>query len=405
MGGGMLRVALINRFFPPDPAVTGWSAQELVRYLGRHVPDLEVRVLAGSGRYRGGLRQVDSAHVRRISSLPLGGHGPLRLMASLWDGYRLAKRAVLWADVVISLTDPPLLGFWIGEMIAASERKIRWIEWTMDLYPEAFVAGAFVRRHAQAYGYVSRRVRQHLPDRYICLGPGQHATVQRLRGCVRPATILPCGIVEPTEPAGPSPAWRAGERRVIIAYAGNLGEAHCAEALIELVRCADAERFKFVFALYGSKAGRAVAALKDCRNIVWQRHLGHKELAHADVHLVSLKREWAHISVPSKAVSAVCLGKPLLFIGPAEADTMTLLGEAAWNVPDQTDGRYDSEDLRRVLARIDNIGERISREAAARRIHARLLRGRDAAFEEIAVQIRCGAEGVDAACDGRSVAA
>jgi hypothetical protein len=336
MSDGVLRIALINRFFPPDPAVTGWSARELAQYLGRQVPHAEIRVFASAARYRGGVRQVDmGVPVRRIPSLNPPAMGPLRLTASLWDGYRLAKRAAGWADVVISLTDPPLLGLWVGWLIGRMERRIRWIEWTMDLYPEAFVAAGVVGRDAPVYRYVSRCARRYLPDHYICLGPGQRAMLQSLRSCVRPTTILPCGILAGTKPTVPPPEWRADERRVIIAYAGNLGEPHCVDALISLVRCADPSRFKFIFALYGSKSGQAVTALRDCRNVVWRHHLDHADLAHANVHLVSLKRPWLHISVPSKAVSAVCLGRPILFIGPAEADIMTMLGEAAWHLPDR----------------------------------------------------------------------
>src|SRR3546814_9497641 len=48
----------------------------------------------------------------------------------LIDGRRLAARACAWADAVISLTDPPLQGIWMGR--TARRRRVRWAEWTMD---------------------------------------------------------------------------------------------------------------------------------------------------------------------------------------------------------------------------------------------------------------------------------
>jgi hypothetical protein len=40
-------------------------------------------------------------------------------------------------DVVLSCTDPPLLPWWLGARLPADRH---WVEWSMDLYPDAVAA-------------------------------------------------------------------------------------------------------------------------------------------------------------------------------------------------------------------------------------------------------------------------
>src|SRR5690606_23624403 len=53
-----------------------------------------------------------------------------------------------------------------------------------------------------------------------------------------------------------------------------------------------------------------------------------------DIHLVTLRTSWTHIAVPSKAVSAVSLGCPILFCGSPESDNWYLLQKAGWFIPE-----------------------------------------------------------------------
>ena len=55
-----------------------------------------------------------------------------------------------------------------------------------------------------------------------------------------------------------------------------------------------------------------------------------EELLNIDIHLVSLKKEWNHICVPSKAVTAVCTGATILYCGTADNDNWYYLKDAGW---------------------------------------------------------------------------
>jgi hypothetical protein len=360
------KIAIINRFAPPDPAITGASALELAEVLQEALPQAVVRLFATTSNYGSGVARSTSPGTRvdihRLKGAR-GKQGIARLYASLLDGWRLANAATRWADIVISLTDPPLLASWLGG--ARLLRRFRWAEWTMDMFPEAFAAAGM----ANARGLLVRGLRQQLslsrPDLYLALGSRQRDAVLAWRKANEPSLVLPCGIVPPMAPETPAPPWKANEQRVILAYAGNIGEAHCAAALVRLVRLADPNRFAFVMALYGNQADYVKAALAETPHVTWTDRLNHTELVHADVHLASLRPEWSHVCVPSKAVSSICLGRPVLFIGARSSDTWDLTDGAGWCVPVVGKDDAEPETLQRVLLEVGDPAILAGRKRAA----------------------------------------
>ena len=357
----MKRLAIVNAFYPPDLAFTGVSASRLVDQLRAAMPELEVSVFATDQAYRGGSVSVAHGHhVERIHASYRGANRLLRLIGSLWDGWRLARRACRAADMVIAMTDPPLLGLWVS--LAARSRGVRWVEWTMDLFPEAFVAAGLVPADGALYRGLMFAVRHCLPERYLCLGPLQHEFLCASRQEDVPWFNLPCGssAIE----FAPPPEWKQ-PGKVTLAYVGNLGEAHSADVVAAIVRRADPARTHFVFAPYGAKRERLRELTRGCESITWRDHLPPAELAHADVHIVSLSGKWSHICVPSKAATAMGMGRPILFAGLAATDVWREFGTAGWLVPERAGGSYDSSDIDRALSAIARPGELAAKTAQA----------------------------------------
>jgi len=379
----MKRVAIVNRFFPPDPAVTGESARELADFLKTRFPGIDVRILATKAKYAGG-REVAACshhHVDRLGTYYSGTNKAFRLASSIYDGIRLAWTATREADLVISLTDPPLLGLWLCLLV--QWRRTHWIEWTMDLYPEAFVAADLLSPSNVLFLAMRRLLSRFRPAQLICLGVRQHAFVQQARGARIPAAILPCGILD-VEP-GPLPDWRSRHSdKLIIAYAGNLGEAHSLDVVEQLILRADHKRMTFLLALYGARAQELRQRLRNVPGVEWREHLTTRELAHVDVHLVSLTRKWTHICVPSKAVSAVSAGRPLIYAGVPDGDNWNLLSEAGWLIPERHDGGYSVDDIDRVLLQVTDSEARKQKTDAARELRLQLRRMRDEAFDSVA---------------------
>lgn len=382
----MISISVVNRFYPPDKAVTGVSAQELVEFLRRQIPGARVRVHATRARYAGGQqRAANEDGIHRLSSWYDGKRKVLRLLASLVEGFRLARAATRNTDVVISLTDPPLLGLWIGLM--RRFRRFVWIDWTMDLYPEAFAAAGLVEKSNPIYRWIHRLTSRWSPDLYISLGPRQHEFLQETRGNTVQAFILPCGIVDPS--AVPAPEWRRRfSQHVVLAYAGNLGEAHDESLLIELVRRADPERFRFLIAIYGAKADNTRSQLKGFDHVLWRDSIPQSELAHADVHLACLKPEWAHVCVPSKAVSSICLGKPILYWGAVDSDSAVLLKPAGWIVPVDSNGVFSAHLLDETFSQIGDATILAGKTASADRLRGVLQNLQERAYADLAAWIR-----------------
>ena len=272
----------------------------------------------------------------------------------------------------------------------------------MDLYPEAFVSAGFIGRAGVVFHRILESLGRHPPDAILALGPGQAEFHEHERAFDGARLVLPCGIRE-FRPV-PPPSWKelAGSR-VAVVYAGNLGEAHSPEALALFVERADPFRFFFVFSAYGSRAEAFRDRIGNRGNVTWCDRVRPEELVHGDVHLVSLKAGWTHVCVPSKAVTAVSAGRPIVFFGSANADTWRLLGKAGWLVAEQQDGGYLAADVDQAITAIVS-GELATKTAEAGVVAASLLEMRSRAFDEVARWARAAVGSNDCAGSGAPAA-
>lgn len=380
------RIAVINRFAPPDRAVTGLAALELAELLQDALPGAQVRLFATTAVYGGKPGSFDklAVGIERLPAASIGSGNAARLAESLVDGFRLARSATRWADLVISLTDPPLLALWLGILRRLRRKPVRWAEWTMDLYPEAFPAAGLIRPDHPVMQALTRLTALLPPDLYVALGEGQRRAILATRCADRPSLVLPCGIVPKRRALETAPAWRAGERRVVLAYAGNVGEAHCAEALARLVRLGDPAHHAFVLSLYGSKAAAVRRELQELPNVTFVNGLSQEDLQHADVHVAALLPAWSHVCVPSKAVSSVCMERPILFLGEQDSDTWNLAAAAGWCVRVNGRGEADELGLQRALREMRSPSLLRERTAAAANLGDRLRRQKMNAIDALA---------------------
>lgn len=289
----MKSVAMVNRFAPPDAAPTAVALARLAALLKARLPTINLRVVGAERAYGGAGARNES---------------PWRRATASWrDGATLAAAAAAH-DAVISLTDPPLLACRLARRLKA---ETLWIEWTMDLYPEALAAAAGLSPRPSRFPGLRR------PDLRLCLGPEQAAFLAADGGPPIRQLILPAGVCDPpANSLSPPPSGL-----VHLAYAGNLGRAHWADALPSLARACDPARFRLTIAAYGKQAATTRKALAAFPHVDWRETpLSETELNAAHVHIVSLKENWTHVCVPSKAVSALSRGRPILFFGSARSD-------------------------------------------------------------------------------------
>ncbi len=381
-----VRIAILNRFAPPDAAPTAAAAAELARDLGAALPAARITLYASDACYRPGTAAAaeprEALAIRRIPSLYAGSWPPARLLASLLEGRALARLAAEEAEIVISLTDPPLLSLWVGP--ACRRRGRRWIEWTLDRYPEFFAAAGLTREDRLLYRLVAGRDARLRPDAVIGLGTAQLSHLAARRGPLPPALVLPVGLLPPCTAAA-APADSAAPLTLV--YAGTLGEAHNPAALASIIGQADPARFRFALAVSGRHAAGLRRQLTGHPAVRWHDRLATADLAAAAAHLVSLAGPATHLAVPSKALTAVSLGRPFLFAGSAEADTWRDLGAAGWLIPERSDGTPCPAAIDAALAALADPVQRQARVAAAHALATTLRYRRTDAIATLAAII------------------
>ena len=129
------KLTIINKFYPPHSGVTGEFVYELVTHLITEY-DFDVKVVHTDSSYGKSITEkqvLSTSYV--VKSINIGKGTIGRLISALWEGFRLIKKAkkINEGEPVIVLTDPPFIVFFAGLLF----RKIDWVYWAMDLYPEA----------------------------------------------------------------------------------------------------------------------------------------------------------------------------------------------------------------------------------------------------------------------------
>jgi hypothetical protein len=289
----------------------------------------------------------------------------------------MARKAVsLGVGPIICMTDPPLLNFWVA--MAARRRGIPWIYWSMDLYPEAFASSKLVSRSNPVYGYLRRSLLRSPPAGLIALGPNQASFINSDYTRDIPTVVLPCGVSR-SDVSVSTPEWAKGDDRIILGYAGNLGEAHSCQFVRAAINSIDPSRHRFILAVYGSRAAQIIEFARGREGVVIVDSVPRDQLSFIDVHLATLLPEWNHVCVPSKAVSAVCEGATIYMCCSGESDNWALLEDAAWRIA--VDDNID----RSVASFMDSLGRE---DVAAKRLKARalstkLLDRKESAFDAI----------------------
>jgi hypothetical protein len=379
-------VVIINRNYPPRAGVTGESACALAKYLTNQGVDVAI-VTVKSAYAGGGSKMEPVGKVHLIGSWFDGKNKVLRLLSSFMESYRLIRKAKkLGSDQIIVMTDPPFLSFWASRILG---KKTTWILWSMDLYPEAFVAGKLASPQGHVYRFLKNSVYRHAPESVIALGPQQAKYLHSQYGEEIETAVLPCGVFEKSTPTE-LPSWKTKHSdKLILGYCGNLGEAHSPDFLIEIIERFDRNKMHLVVSLYGAKAKIVLDYIKDKMDgITLVDSVTRPELGLIDVHLVSLLDRWANVCVPSKAVSAVCSESAFLFYGSPNCDNWHMLGQAGWLIEQTDNVQLRRQQIGDVLEQM-NPASINQKKRAAESIAAKLRMKIRSAFGEIKAWL-CG---------------
>ncbi len=331
------KVIIVNRHYPPNPGITGESAWDLAKYLiEKHQIEVHIVHIEGSDD-GGGAKREPVGVVHTLSSIYDGKSKILKQLAGFLDGFLLIRKAksIDKNAAIIVMTSPPLLPFWASMLLSSRN----WALWSMDLFPEAFVAIGMIAEKNAVYQWFLKKTYKNAPNKLIALGRKQAEVLEEkyygdLTGKLD-TTILPCGVIFHQTYESQLPNWRKLDGKIYFGYCGNLNDAHNEEFLIEFIKAFDPEKHHLILALYGKKAYKVLEFAKNRVGIVILPNVPRSQLNFLDVHLVSLRTQYTHLMIPSKAVSAVAAGSTILFCGSQESDNWDMLQEAAWLIREE----------------------------------------------------------------------
>ena len=331
-------ILLINRVYPPVRGATGRLLRDLAHALeqsGWKVTILTTGEMAGTEANK-------SIKVRRIKAS--SKHKTTMRYLWIWARLLLAALRVNKHDVVLTLTDPPMMII-IGRMVKLFKGS-KHVHWCQDLYPDLFKPLG-VRLPGFLRSYLAGLSKKALNrcDQVIVIG---RCMAQKLKDngieAEKIALIANWADFEVITPSGdhkieplkidvtgiakkPEEMFRDDSPKFRILYAGNIGRTHPMRSVIEAAAIlSEYSEIEFVF--IGNKHVHSILARERARrgleNIKFMPYQPIERLRDVmesgDVHLVTMRDEVQGMVVPCKFYSGLTVGRPTVFVGPDGAE-------------------------------------------------------------------------------------
>ena len=329
-----MNVCFFNRSYHPEATATGQLLTELAEDLAA-VHGFAVTVVTGpsltggsapsaTGGWLSRTEVRNGVVVRRARAATLSRAG-FAGRATNYLTYFLGACAIALRlrrhDVVIALTDPPVVG--LAALIAARRSRARFVYWCQDVFPEvAALLEDF--RSPVANRWLDRigRFLVRRADRVVAVGETMRDRLIADKGAdPRAVTVIhnwaDCAAVVPGDKRNPFSIDHGLADLFVVMHSGNVGLSQDLDTLLEA-----AARLRaypdIVVAIVGDGVKREPLrrrardmGLDNVRFLPHQpRERLTDSLASADVLVVSLKRGLAGYIVPSKLYGILAAGRP-----------------------------------------------------------------------------------------------
>ncbi|MEN9522826.1 MAG: hypothetical protein RL065_1203 [Bacteroidota bacterium] len=337
-------VTIINRHYPPNPGITGEAAWDLAKYLDTQNIDVQI-VHINRTSEGGGERREPFGKIYKVGSIYTGQNETIRFIAAIFDSISLLTKAigVRKKGVIICMTSPPMLAFWGGMFFKLF--NVPWYFWSMDLFPESFYADGKISNTNPFYKIVKKISYAFKPSALIAMGYKQAEYINSQYNKPVETLVLPCGVITQQHINNEKPFWRTDDSKIYFGYCGNIGLAHDERSVVELAQSLNPNKHQLILALYGVKAEGLKSQLKNIEGVIIVDNVPRSQLHFIDVHLVCLMTKWTHAAVPSKAVSSICSGGSILFLGNENSDNWYMLQKAGWRLNPQESIKHQIEEI------------------------------------------------------------
>lgn len=383
------KVLIITRYFVPHKVVDSDSVYQMVVKLKQLNPDLQINVVTTNSTYKSEILDdkydkdiLKDITVHKIKPVQTKSKSSVRIfLANLFEGYRLVKEAKRTGiKNIISLTNPPLIAMWCLLLL----KKRNFFYWSFDLYPDALKAENILSGKGFLYRILHWLTYLNTPYALIALGDCQyHYLCKKFKSNIY-KIILPCGVHNDTnENHSAIPEWAKTED-IIIGYIGNIGRAHSLPFLKNIIsEVKNRKNIRLVLSVYGYYSEQILEHIQKINSdrVILVDFIEKKHLGLIDINLVSLKHSWTNISVPSKAVSAVCSGSSLWFCGADNSDTWNMFKQCTYK---------STEELTDIKIVFNNLSKAdlVKKKHQALLIKNELIEKEDLAYRQIIEQIK-----------------
>jgi colanic acid biosynthesis glycosyl transferase WcaI len=330
-----VKICFFNRSYWPDQAATGQLLTELAEDLVADYGD-DVTVVAGRALHGAGGPDRAGGHRALVTPEERGGVAIRRANGTRMRPKRFAARAANYVsyfgaatvasfgigrpDVVVSLTDPPIVG--LTALWAARRAGSRFVFLCEDIFPEV---GALVEDfRSETVNASLDRINRHLlanADAVVALGERMLRRLVEEKGAdPRRVHVIhnwaDCDAIVPGAKDNAFSRAHGLVDRFVVMHSGNVGLSQNLEVLVAAAdRLRSKERLAIVIVGDGSKrdALERLAAerrLDNLRFLPYQpKELLHDSFAAADAFVVSLKAGLEGFIVPSKLYGILAAGR------------------------------------------------------------------------------------------------
>lgn len=335
----MPRLLLCYHFFHPDDVAGARMFTDLAIEQSRR--GWEVSALAGNRLWRDPrvvlphFERWNGIDIHRVFRPPWDQARPIeRLGNSAWMlAAWLARAARLGPFDAIVIGSDPAFSALIVPALRRLFPRAAIVTWCFDLYPEA-IAAEGIGAAASALEPVARRLMRFgygACDALVDIGPRMRERLSAYGAPARQETLVPWALSEAETPIAVDGAARRAlfpRAKLALLYSGTMGRAHDFSTLLRLARACRArsgDAISFCFSVRGNRADELRREIGgDDSNVSLAPFADEAtlqgRLAAADLHLVSLRPDWAGVVVPSKFFASLAVGRPVVYAGPADSE-------------------------------------------------------------------------------------
>jgi glycosyltransferase involved in cell wall biosynthesis len=336
---------VFNQYYAPGVEATAHLLTELCESLAA---DYDVTVVTGVIR---GHEDLPDYEVRNRVEI-------IRVHSTAYDRAPLHRRAVNYVtylgralrrglaakrpDVVLCMTDPPLVGN-VAYLVARRFRRPL-VLISQDVFPEIAVRlhrleqPVLVGILRLLVGHALRRA-----DRVVAIGPVMRDRLVAKGANPERMTVIPNWVdtaaITPQPRNNPWSSQKRLDGRFVVMHSGNVGHAQNLETLIRAAALLeDVEQLSIVIVGFGARhaatveLARAIAPGRISFLPYQPRERLPESLSTADVHYVGLPTGLAGYVVPSRVYGILAAGRPIIAAVDEESETAALVRGAGCGV-------------------------------------------------------------------------